>query len=99
MNKVRTISTFLILFAPLVSSASDDEAEHLLKIESTITGDKEQPAVSYFVPWQEVGTPDKLQWQMDEKYDDTLNKADRDIMLRSTRIYEQMNIEKPQSQN
>ncbi|WP_370979990.1 hypothetical protein [Agaribacterium sp. ZY112] len=98
MSKAARFLAFLLVFSSVVSFAADEEPEHLLKIESTITGDKEQPAVSYFVPWQEVGTPDKLQWQMDEKYDDTLNKADRDIMLRSIRIYDQMNIENPNAQ-
>ena len=91
MNK----SYFFILSVCVLSpiSSAEEERTHKLTIESTITGDKEQPAVSYFVPWQEVGTPDKLQWQLDEKYDDTLTKADRDIMVRSARIYHQMNIE------
>ena len=98
MNNTAIAISALLLTAPMYSFAAEDEPEHVLKIESTITGDNEQPAVSYFVPWQEVGTPDKLQWQMDEKYDDTLGKADREIMLRSMRIYQQMNIENPTAQ-
>ncbi len=90
---MRIFST-LCIFCFSQGVLSEEEPTHKLKIESTITGDNEQPAVSYFVPWKDVGTPDKLQWQLDEKYDDTLNKADRDIMVRSARIYQQMNIEK-----
>ena len=63
------LSVVLLFFAQ--AAFSEDEPTHKLKIESTITGDNEQPAVSYFVPWKDVGTPDKLQWQLDEKYDDT----------------------------
>jgi hypothetical protein len=72
-----------------------EQAEYIVKLESTITGDKEQPAVSYFIPWQEIGTPDKLQWNMDNKHDDTLDMVDRDVMLRSMQVYKQMNIEAP----
>lgn len=89
------LSTFIgIGFSPLAFSESKNETDtHVITLESTITGDKEQPAVSYFIPWKAIGTPDKLQWNMDDKHDDTLKMVDRDVMLRSMRVYKQMNIE------
>ena len=79
----------------MAGSAIASEEDQLIKLESTITGDKEQPAVSYFIPWQDVGTPDKLQWNIDKKHDNTLDLLDRDVMLRSMQVYEQMNLENP----
>ncbi|WP_018415295.1 hypothetical protein [Teredinibacter turnerae] len=65
------------------------------KLESTFVGDKEQPAVSYFIPWQGTSTPDKLQWNLDVKHDGTLNLVDRDVMVRSMNVYDEMNLETP----
>ncbi|PCK04846.1 MAG: hypothetical protein COA42_18745 [Alteromonadaceae bacterium] len=76
-----------------VKSSNASTPEYVINLESTITGDKEQPAVSYFIPWQKVGTPDKLRWDMDQKHDDSLETVDRDVMVRSMTIYQQMNIE------
>jgi hypothetical protein len=67
--------------------------EDLIRLESTFIGDKEQPAVSYFIPWKGTGSPDKLQWKIERKIDDTLSLVDRDIMLRSMTIYNQMRLE------
>lgn len=66
-----------------------------IRLESTFTGDKEQPAVSYFIPWQGTSTPDKLQWEIQQKHDATLQLIDRDVMLRSINIYNDMDLEKP----
>lgn len=65
-----------------------------IQLESTFVGDKEQPAVSYFIPWQGTSTPDKLQWNMEQKHDATLQLIDRDVMVRSINIYEEMDMEK-----
>lgn len=62
-------------------------------LESYIVGDKEQPSVSYFVPWQGVGTPQNLAWNIEQKHDDTLSIVDRDIIIRSINIYQDMNLE------
>lgn len=65
-----------------------------IQLESTFVGDKEQPAVSYFIPWQGTSAPDKLQWNMEQKHDATLQLIDRDVMVRSINIYEEMDMEK-----
>lgn len=64
-----------------------------VRLESIFTGDKEQPAVSYFIPWQGTRTPDKLQWNIENKHDGTLQPIDRDVMKRSMNIYNDMKLE------
>lgn len=97
MKIIYVVGTMIFLLSAAVNAADEDQAsnQHVIEIESTITGDKEQPALSYFIPWQDVGTPDKLQWNMDNKHDNTLDLVDRDVMLRSMQVYKQMNIENP----
>ncbi|ROS01197.1 hypothetical protein EDC56_1625 [Sinobacterium caligoides] len=75
-----------------VSAHSDDEP---IMLESSFIGDKEQPTVSYFIPWQGLGAPDKLHWNMEGKHDESLSPVDRDVMLRSMRIYDEMSLESP----
>lgn len=72
---------------------SDEEPNAYYKLESTFVGDKEQPAVSYFIPWKGTSTPDKLQWDLDVKYDQTLELIDRDVVVRSMNIYDEMQLE------
>lgn len=90
-----------------VSTHSDAEARNnneitgkndngTIRLESIFVGDKEQPAISYFIPWQGVGTPDELHWNLEEKNDRALEPVDREIMLRSMKLYEGMNLENPQ---
>ncbi len=67
--------------------------EPTLFLESTLVGDKEQPTVSYFIPWKGTGTPDNLHWNLEQKNDKTLDLIDRDIMVRSMSIYNELNME------
>ncbi|WP_027330987.1 hypothetical protein [Marinimicrobium agarilyticum] len=64
-----------------------------IRLQSTFIGDKEQPAVSYFVPWQGTSTPDKLQWSMENKHDATLEAVDRKVLHRTVTIYQEMQLE------
>ena len=68
-------------------------AEEPIKLQSSFVGDKEQPAVSYFVPWQGPGGNDKLYRKEEDKYEKSIDTVDRDVMLRSMRIYNEMNLE------
>ena len=74
---------------------AEEQPSPTVKLESVFVGDKEQPAISYFIPWQGIGTPDKLHWNVEEKYDKALDLVDRDIMLRSIHFYEEMQLENP----
>jgi len=67
-----------------------------IKLESVFIGDKEQPAISYFIPWQGIGAPDKLYWNVEEKHDKALDLVDRDILLRSIQLYDEMKLETSQ---
>ena len=81
--------------AKRIQSTLPKEKADAIKLESVFVGDKEQPAISYFIPWQGIGTPDKLHWNVEQKHDGALDLVDREIMLRSMHIYEEMNLESP----
>ena len=83
-----TVAALTILHLP----AGAEEETHI-KLESNFIGDKEQPSVSYFIPWKEIGTPDKLLWNIDSKYDKTLDLVDRQVLRRATGMYNEMNLE------
>ncbi len=68
-------------------------AEEPIKLQSHFVGDKEKPTVSYFMSWQGPGSNEKLYQNQDDKYEKTIDSVDRDVMLRSMRIYDEMNLE------
>ena len=72
------------------------QAEEPIKLQSSFVGDKEQPAVSYFVPWEGPGGNDKLYRKEEDKYENSIDAVDRDVMLRSMRIYNELNLEQVQ---
>lgn len=90
MKYVLLSITLVFSFVMQATAAKNEEP---IKLESHIVGDKEQPAVSYFVPWQEPGGTDKLYQNVEERYDSSLEAVDRDVMQRSMRIYDEMNLE------
>ncbi|GAB1258773.1 hypothetical protein NBRC116494_32750 [Aurantivibrio plasticivorans] len=92
-----TVNATLVKPAISESKRVKDNKADAIKLESVFVGDKEQPAISYFIPWQGIGTPDKLHWNVEQKHDGALDLVDREIMLRSMHIYEEMNLESPQS--
>ena len=88
-----------LIFIPLSlaedsENKKDEEPEAVIRLQSNIIGDKEQPSVSYFIPWKGTDSPDELRWQAEQKNDDTLGIVDRNIMLRSMNIYKGMNFER-----
>lgn len=86
----------LIMGGPHVWAEESNETPSenpAVRLESTFVGDKEQPAVSYFIPWQGTSTPDKLQWSLENKHDATLQPVDRDVLQRSINIYREMKLE------
>lgn len=68
-------------------------AQEPIKLQSQIVGDKEQPAVSYFVSWQGPSSTENLYRKEEDKYEKSIDTVDRDVMLRSMRIYDEMNLE------
>ncbi|MEH6449693.1 MAG: hypothetical protein V7765_13535 [Oleispira sp.] len=75
------------------SFSSPGFTEEPIKLQSNFVGDKEQPAVSYFVPWQGPDGNDKLYRKEEDKYEKSIDTVDRDVMLRSMRIYNEMDLE------
>lgn len=96
MLKWQLIGRFIIVVCSMLLSmlTYGEEEEAPIKLESTFIGDKEQPAVSYFIPWKGTASPDKLRWDIEREHDNTLELIDRDIMLRSMNIYDEMQLEK-----
>ncbi len=86
---------FIYIFLLGLMSLQALAEETVIELETYIVGDKEQPAVSYFVPWQGTSAPDKLHWNIEDKNDQTLKEVDRDVMLRSIDIYNEMDLENP----
>jgi len=84
---MKRLLTVLILIPSLAL------AEEPIKLESHFVGDKEQPAVSYFMSWQGPGSNEKLYRNQEDKYEKSIDTVDRDVMLRSMRIYDEMNLE------
>lgn len=81
------IAMFSLLLAGMA------QADEPIKLESSFVGDKEQPAVSYFMSWQDPGNADNLYQNQEDKYEKNIDTVDRDVMLRSMRIYDEMNLE------
>lgn len=96
---MKPIFALILLAGTLPVTATADESPEsppenpAIRLQSTFIGDKEQPAVSYFVPWQGTSTPDKLQWSMENKHDATLKAVDRDVLDRTVTIYQEMQLE------
>lgn len=81
---------FVVLAFVSVQALADEP----MRLESHFVGDKEQPAVSYFMPWQgPSSSTDQLYQNKEEKYEMSIDAVDRDEMLRSIQIYEEMNLE------
>jgi hypothetical protein len=87
---MKLITTSIIVISFACCNAFSDEP---IKLESQFVGDKEQPAVSYFMPWQGPGTGSGLEQKQEDKYEKSIDAVDRDVMLRSMRIYDELNLE------
>lgn len=85
---IRNSGLLTMLFFVMVVHADEP-----IKLESSFVGDKEQPAVSYFVPWKGPGGTEKLYQKEEDKYEKSIDSVDREVMLRSMRIYNEMNLE------
>lgn len=91
--KIDKTQFFGLVVLGLISLSSYAE-EKPIKLQSNFIGDKEQPLVSYFIPWKDIGTPDKLKWNLDSSYDKTLGLVDRKVLLRSVSMYNEMKLER-----
>lgn len=90
-------------FLPLILGASlanlsygsepKSQKQQLLELESNFIGDKEQPNTSYSMPWKAPEGPEKLYRDIDSFNDFLLEPVDRDLLLRSIRFYDELNLE------
>ena len=84
----------LFMFTAILVSSAHVMAEEPIKLESHFVGDKEQPAVSYFMPWQgPSSSAEGLEQNQEDKYEKSIDTVDRDVMLRSMRIYDELDLE------
>jgi hypothetical protein len=84
--------TLNVLIVLLLTGTFMPEDEPLLHLEATVKADKEQPKVSYFIPWKSTGKSDELFWKLEQKNDETLDVVDRSVLLRSKALYKTLNM-------
>ena len=89
----RTITTLLSLLAMLLPLSAT--ARKGIDLESTFIGDKEQPSVSYFVPWKPPEGPSKLYRPIKSISGNILDPVDRDVLARSMQFYNELSLEEP----
>ena len=87
---MRSVSAAFFVFifaAPTVAQAEK------VDLESTFVGDKEQPAVSYFIPWEPPNGPDDLYRPIKSISGNVLQPVDRDILANKIRFYDELSLE------
>lgn len=87
-NIVRKFAVFPVLVA-LWQGAPAEEID----LESTFIGDKEQPSVSYFVPWKPPEGPDRLYRPIHSVAGNVLDPVDRDVHERTMKFYGELSLE------
>jgi len=64
-----------------------------IDLESTFIGDKEQPSVSYFIPWKPPEGPDKLYRPIESISSNVLDPLDREVLARNIQFYNELSLE------
>jgi len=73
--------------------ATSVRAQERIDLESTFIGDKEQPSVSYFVPWKAPEGPSKLYRPIESISGNVLDPVDRDVLARNIQFYNELSLE------
>ena len=88
------------ILSPIVNSAwlcivvaSTVSAQERIDLESTFIGDKEQPSVSYFIPWKAPEGPEKLYRPINSISGNVLDPLDRDVLARNIQFYNELSLE------
>ncbi len=68
-------------------------AQERIDLESTFVGDREQPSVSYFIPWKPPEGPDKLYRPIKSISGNALDPVDRDVLARNIQFYDELALE------
>ena len=87
-NSLISALASVALFTPALSLAQEE-----IDLESTFIGDKEQPSISYFIPWKAPEGPDKLYRPIKSISGNVLDPIDRDILARHIRFYNELSLE------
>ncbi|KEF30625.1 hypothetical protein D777_02567 [Marinobacter nitratireducens] len=91
-NKNTSRFAVLLLSGVLAGAAS---AEESIDLESTFVGDKEQPSVSYFIPWKPPEGPENLYRSITSVSGRVFEVVDRDVHARTMRFYDELSLESP----
>lgn len=86
------VAATLCLGGAIAAPASGQES---IDLESTFVGDKEQPSVSYFIPWKPPEGPDNLYRSITSVSGRVFEVVDRDIHARTMRFYDELSLEAP----
>jgi hypothetical protein len=73
--------------------ATNVTAQERIDLESTFIGDKEQPSVSYFIPWKAPEGPSKLYRPIKSISGNVLDPVDRDVLARNVQFYNELSLE------
>ncbi len=76
------LMTVLLQATFLWHTPSLAQEEARVQLQSTVTGNQEQPKVLYIVPWQGPGGADHLRQSLQPVVDDILVSVDRDEFRR-----------------
>ena len=68
-------------------------AQELIDLESTFVGDREQPSVSYIIPWKPPEGPDGLYRPIKSISANALDPLDREVLARNVRFYNELSLE------
>lgn len=83
------------LLALLGALSAQASAEESIDLESTFVGDKEQPSVSYFIPWKPPEGPENLYRSITSVSGRVFEVVDRDVHARTMRFYDELSLETP----
>lgn len=83
-----------LTFATMVVAEEETDLEGI-DLESTFVGDKEQPSVSYFIPWKPPEGPEKLYRSITSVSGRVFEVVDRDVHSRTMQFYDELSLEEP----
>lgn len=90
--KLNTIITLCAAVAMMAANASAEQVD----LESTFVGDKEQPAVSFFIPWEQTKGPEDLYRPLRSISGNVLESVDKEVLERNVRFYGELALEHAQ---
>ncbi len=85
----------LLAFTAVLAAAPVAWGQDEIDLESTFVGDKEQPSVSYFIPWKPPEGPERLYRSITSVAGRVFEVVDRDIHSRTMRFYDELSLEAP----